>query len=148
MLAIIPVYYSHSHAQIAPPLMGSYPHSHVLTGKMAVTDLMAFDDLQLRTAVAKEHALAVTRDYISQPRLSVWCHCLTVLIAPCCSVCRCTWADVLCVCTPSSSAYRTVSGVNGPLVILGQVKVRAQRRTRVGRCVDVCRWIRPWLCVA
>ena len=33
-----------------------------------------------------------------------------------------------------SLAYRTVSGVNGPLVILDQVKVRAQCRTRVCVC--------------
>lgn len=41
-----------------------------------------------KVAAAREHALAVTRDYISQPRLT----------------------------------YKTVSGVNGPLVILDQVK--------------------------
>lgn len=41
-----------------------------------------------QVAASREHALAVTRDYISQPRLT----------------------------------YKTVSGVNGPLVILDQVK--------------------------
>ena len=39
-------------------------------------------------AASREHALAVSRDYISQPRLT----------------------------------YQTVSGVNGPLVILDKVK--------------------------
>ncbi|KAK1800673.1 hypothetical protein P4O66_005876, partial [Electrophorus voltai] len=42
-----------------------------------------------KTPAAREHAFAVSRDYISQPRLT----------------------------------YKTVSGVNGPLVILDQVKV-------------------------
>ena len=40
--------------------------------------MMSFDDLQSETAVAKEHALAVTRDYISQPRLSWWFKFLAV----------------------------------------------------------------------
>ena len=35
---------------------------------------------------------------------------------------------LVCAVLVSSLAYRTVSGVNGPLVILDQVKVSAQRR--------------------
>ena len=33
-------------------------------------DLMDFEDLHTKTIAAREHALAVTRDYISQPRIS------------------------------------------------------------------------------
>ncbi|XP_065882920.1 V-type proton ATPase subunit B [Dysidea avara] len=51
---------------------------------MATQDLVDFSEVR----AAKEHTLAINRDYISQPRLT----------------------------------YRTVSGVNGPLVILDKVK--------------------------
>jgi V-type H+-transporting ATPase subunit B len=60
-------------------------------------DLMDFEDLHTKTIAAREHALAVTRDYISQPRIT----------------------------------YRTVSGVNGPLVILDDVKVTKDERSNV-----------------
>lgn len=94
---------------------------------MATLDLMGFDDLQSKTAVAKEHALAVTRDYISQPRLSSWCQFLAVWIVLCSIIVPSIERMVCAVCFASSLsiAYRTVSGVNGPLVILDQVKVRA-----------------------
>ena len=33
-------------------------------------DLLKFDDLHSKTVASREHTLAVTRDYISQPRIS------------------------------------------------------------------------------
>lgn len=79
-------------------------------------DLLDFgSDLAAKRAAAKTNALAVTRDYISQPRLSEFFFrdrskykftiqpFLLVLLHP---------------------AYKTVSGVNGPLVILDKVKVK------------------------
>uniref|UniRef100_A0ACB8EYT6 Uncharacterized protein n=1 Tax=Sphaerodactylus townsendi TaxID=933632 RepID=A0ACB8EYT6_9SAUR len=57
---------------------------------------------------AREQAAAVTRDYLSQPRLNVFKEDYRFVI------------KLQCICR--SHAYKTVSGVNGPLVILDQVK--------------------------
>ena len=95
---------------------------------------------------AKEHAAAVTRDYISQPRISELFK--TVIRTEfCCLIAYClvTCLQILFIqdlrssrptsCAPAGlcidflflrfvfSAYKTVSGVNGPLVILDDVKV-------------------------
>ena len=57
---------------------------------------------------SREHALAITRNYITQPRLSELELLLVVHLSKQCIF---------------YLAYRTVSGVNGPLVILDHVKV-------------------------
>ncbi|XP_054153416.1 V-type proton ATPase subunit B [Oppia nitens] len=74
---------------------------------------MTINDVVNQSAANKTHALAVTRDYISQPRLT----------------------------------YKTVTGVNGPLVILDDVKfpkfseivklVLADGTTRTGQVLEV-----------
>lgn len=99
--------------------------------------------------VAKEHAAAVTRNYISQPRLSklLWiiqehrhvpfdCFSspLSVLNRWSLHVSRLSLQvtfdrNFCCFCFP---AYKTVSGVNGPLVILDDVKVNtAQQKLKL-----------------
>lgn len=83
------------------------------------------------TAASREHALAVKRDYISQPRLSEsgwW------FVSDWSVVVIETLMHVMVMNNPTDAqtpvmfsappAYKTVSGVNGPLVILDQVKVR------------------------
>lgn len=64
---------------------------------------------QASISASREHALAITRDYISQPRLSEYLDQTYFRL----------WYHYLGVCY---AAYRTVSGVNGPLVILEKVK--------------------------
>lgn len=94
---------------------------------------------------AKEHAAAVTRDYISQPRISElfntvirieFC-CLTAYCFVTCLEIHPGFTLIAISFLPAGSyicvdflflrfvfsAYRTVSGVNGPLVILDDVKV-------------------------
>lgn len=44
---------------------------HVIISQMATGDLLTLDS-SFDVVAAREHALAVTRDYISQPRLSAY----------------------------------------------------------------------------
>ena len=93
---------------------------------------------------AKEHAAAVTRDYISQPRISElfktvirtefcclipYCVVTCLEIHPGFTLIATNFLRAYHVCVDFLflrfvfSAYKTVSGVNGPLVILDDVKV-------------------------
>ena len=73
-------------------------------------------DLSSKAAAARTNALAVTRDYISQPRLSKLLACDGLKLA------KLTFNFSSCLAL--HPAYKTVSGVNGPLVILDHVKVK------------------------
>ena len=101
-----------------------------------------------QVADSREHALAVTRDYISQPRLSELPAANKAfsakgrIISPFLSF-PSSFSPPLC----THTAYKTVSGVNGPLVILDQVKV-SDSESVYGICADVSTCTRQLTCTA